>query len=253
MHYYQFNVGDYASHTRHLSLMEDLAYRRLLDLAYTTEKPLANDAHALSRIVGMRDYQSEIEDVLKEFFELVSEGWIHNRVLKEMEAAGGRKDKAKLAANVRWDSYKHNQAMLANAPSIEKDTPSIENDAKNAPSMKNDATQDTRHNTHKSKAIVASDAGRLCPHEKIIEIYHSALPVLPAVRVWTEPRKKKLSARWREDVKRQSLDYWTRFFEYVAKSDFLCGRTPKPFTCDLEWLVTSANFVKIIEGKYENK
>jgi len=34
MHYYQFNIGDYASHTRHLSDLEDLAYRRLLDAYY---------------------------------------------------------------------------------------------------------------------------------------------------------------------------------------------------------------------------
>ncbi|NDH69342.1 MAG: DUF1376 domain-containing protein, partial [Gammaproteobacteria bacterium] len=31
MHYYQFHIGDYKSHTHHLSLLEDLAYRRLLD------------------------------------------------------------------------------------------------------------------------------------------------------------------------------------------------------------------------------
>jgi len=39
MHYFNFNIGDYASHTRHLSLMEDLAYRRLIDAYYLAEKP----------------------------------------------------------------------------------------------------------------------------------------------------------------------------------------------------------------------
>lgn len=28
MHYYNFHIGDYASHTRHLSPIEDIAYRR---------------------------------------------------------------------------------------------------------------------------------------------------------------------------------------------------------------------------------
>ena len=39
MHFYSFNIGDYASHTRHLTPMEDLAYRRLLDIYYLHEQP----------------------------------------------------------------------------------------------------------------------------------------------------------------------------------------------------------------------
>lgn len=102
-----------------------------------------------------------------------------------------------------------------------------------------------------NKTIVPSDAGRpVCPHEKIIELYHQHLPTMPAVRVWTEARKKKLLARWREDVERQDLNYWDRFFAYASKSDFLCGRTANPFTCDLEWMLNASNFVKILEGKY---
>ena len=142
MHYYKFNIGDYASHTRHLSLMEDLAYRRLLDVAYTSEKPLSKDTHALSRLIGMREYQSEIEDVLKEFFEEVEEGWIHGRVLKEIEEASGRSDKAKVAAKARWESKRNADAMQVQCSS---DATSIEN---NASSIKNDATHYPLHKTH---------------------------------------------------------------------------------------------------------
>lgn len=134
MHYYKFNIGDYASHTRHLSPLEDIAYRRLLDIAYTTEQPLINDIHALSRLVNMREYQQEIKDVLQEFFTSVDEGWVHGRVLREMEEAGGRKSKAKEAATIRWERQKHAQLMLTQCLS---DAPSINN---NAPSTKNDAT-----------------------------------------------------------------------------------------------------------------
>lgn len=134
MHYYKFNIGDYASHTRHLSLMEDLAYRRLLDLAYSCEQPLQKDVHALSRLIGMRDYQSEIQDVLKEFFTEVEEGFVHGRVLAEMDEAGGRTSKAKVAAEARWKRIRDAKAMLEQCSS---DASSIK---KNAPSTKNDAT-----------------------------------------------------------------------------------------------------------------
>ena len=37
MNYYPFHLGDYAARTAHLEPMEDLAYRRLLDLYYLGE------------------------------------------------------------------------------------------------------------------------------------------------------------------------------------------------------------------------
>lgn len=242
MHYYKFNVGDYASHTGHLSLMEDLVYRRLLDAAYTSEKPLPKDIHALSRLIRMRDYQSEVEDVLKEFFEEVDEGWIHGRVLKEMEEASGRSDKAKVAAKSRWEKKKNAHAMLEQCLG---DATSIEN---NAPSTKNDATQDPLHKTQDPLPIRAQ-----CPHEQIISLYHEILPELPSVKVWNEKRRRLLQTRWREDEKRQNVDYWKRLFMYISKSDFLMGRTNSGWQTSLEWMLNQTNFIKIIEGTYENR
>lgn len=96
-----------------------------------------------------------------------------------------------------------------------------------------------------------------CPHEQIIAAYHELLPTGRRVKVWNETRRAKLRARWREDKKRQSLEWWWKFFAYIAESDFLTGRTSTPgrhpFEIDLEWIVAPANFVKIVEGKFENK
>ena len=50
MNYYPFHIGDYATATRHLSWDEDMAYRRLLDVYYTTEKPLPNDLRSVWRL-----------------------------------------------------------------------------------------------------------------------------------------------------------------------------------------------------------
>lgn len=84
MHYYQFNIGDYASHTRHLDLLEDLAYRRLLDLYYLHEKPLSNDASVVAKQIGMRDHAALVRDVLNEFFEHTEEGYASSRADKEI-------------------------------------------------------------------------------------------------------------------------------------------------------------------------
>ena len=67
MHYYQFNIGDYAKKTQHLTNDEDLAYRRALDLYYDTENPLVlNNIPLLAR--RLRVNQKALENVLAEFF-----------------------------------------------------------------------------------------------------------------------------------------------------------------------------------------
>jgi len=84
MHYYQFNIGDYASHTRHLSIIEDIAYRRLLDLYYLHERPLGDCSANVARLIGMSAYQEEVETVLIEYFEHVDGGYINARADKEI-------------------------------------------------------------------------------------------------------------------------------------------------------------------------
>ena len=85
MHYYSFNIGDYASHTRHLSEMEDLAYRRLLDLYYLHEKPLNECSTTVSRLINMRKHEKDVQAVLEEFFTYVEgRGWTHSRADQEI-------------------------------------------------------------------------------------------------------------------------------------------------------------------------
>ena len=55
MNYYPFNVGDYAAHTAHLDMLEDLAYRRMLDLYYRTEQALPSDWRQIARLIRMDD------------------------------------------------------------------------------------------------------------------------------------------------------------------------------------------------------
>ena len=84
MHYYQFNIGDYASHTRHLTAIEDLAYRRLLDAYYLQERPLNTGIPAVARQINLRDYEADVQAVLEEFFELTEAGWVNRRADQEI-------------------------------------------------------------------------------------------------------------------------------------------------------------------------
>ena len=115
MHYYQFNIGDYQSHTAHLTDLEDLAYRRMLDWCYLHEKPLPLDADEIARLVRMRTHSDCIAVVLREYFQQVQDGWISARVLLEMGRVGLKSDKARASAKARWDANAKRTQSESNA------------------------------------------------------------------------------------------------------------------------------------------
>ena len=107
MHYYQFNIGDYHSHTSRLSLLEDLAYRRLIDLYYLNERPLNGCLADVAREIGMMENQPEIEYVLGKYFYLDGDSWANKRADKEIAAY---RKKRKQASDAGKASAKARQA-----------------------------------------------------------------------------------------------------------------------------------------------
>ena len=97
-----------------------------------------------------------------------------------------------------------------------------------------------------------------CPHQMIIELYHTILPELPRVEVWNNKRSSMLRQRWNEDERRKNLSWWEKYFKRVKASDFLTGKVENrkgisPFLADLEWLIRPSNLPKVIEGRYDNR
>jgi len=105
MHYYQFNIGDYASHTAHLDPLEDIAYRRMLDYCYLNECGLPETVQDIARVIRMRTHSDCIAIVLQEYFHLHSDGtWRNKRVEGEIAAFKGKSAKASEAARKRWEN-----------------------------------------------------------------------------------------------------------------------------------------------------
>lgn len=99
---FQFHIRDYIAKTRHLTLIEDLAYRRLIDAYYTEEAPLPADVQACARLIAMRDHQPEVESVLREFFLLTDGGWTNARCDYEIARYREIGSVRKRAAGLRW-------------------------------------------------------------------------------------------------------------------------------------------------------
>jgi uncharacterized protein YdaU (DUF1376 family) len=77
MIWYKFHIGDYLTHTVHLSDAEDLAYRRLLDLYYMSEKAIPLDTESVARKIRLD--LDITESVLNEFFEHTENGYYNHR------------------------------------------------------------------------------------------------------------------------------------------------------------------------------
>jgi uncharacterized protein YdaU (DUF1376 family) len=247
MFFYQFNIGDYQSHTSHLSDLEDLAYRRMLDWCYLHERPLPKNLEQIARLIRMPTHCECIATVLQEYFKEQKDGFVSDRVLFEISRTKEKAEKARSSARKRWDANALPTQSESNAIPIYQDT--------NIPIPKDEI----RHPLDTSRHRLP------CQHQKVIDLYHQLLPNHQKVEVWHKTRQGLLKTRWAEIedeifkekgsvTEEEVLDWWTRFFGYIGKSKFLTGKTftkeRRPFMADLEWIVRPTNFTKIIERKY---
>ena len=109
MHYYQFHIGDYKSHTHHLSLMEDLAYRRLLDFYFLHEQPIKH--RDIARQIGMREHEEDVMTVLNEFFISTEDGFVSPRADKEIKQYKEFAEAGKRGAAKRWGIPPNGEAI----------------------------------------------------------------------------------------------------------------------------------------------
>lgn len=117
MHYYQFNIGDYSSHTKHLTPLEDICYRRLLDWYYLHEKPIPKDINMVARMLMLNGCLTEVEQVLKEFFVQSKTGWINPRADKEIDAYHNKVLSSSKAGKISAEKRKAYKQQTLNEPS----------------------------------------------------------------------------------------------------------------------------------------
>lgn len=87
------------------------------------------------------------------------------------------------------------------------------------------------------------------PYKEIVDKYNNILgEKLPKVTALTDKRKKAINAR----VKEFGLDSIDKVFNYAYNSPFLTGTNDKNWKCNFDWIFTPSNYVKILEGNYNN-
>lgn len=110
-----------------------------------------------------------------------------------------------------------------------------------------------RHISRKDKEIDSlpeSPVGEAeVPASKIIDQYNQICKNLQPVKILTEKRRKALNARIRE----HGYEKVIQVLENASKSSFLAGQNQRGWTADFDWLIKPENFVKTLEGKYDDK
>ena len=160
MHFYQFHIGDYKSHTHHLSLIEDLAFRRLLDHYYLHEAPIKQ--RDIARQIGMRDNEQEVLTVLNEFFVSTEQGFINPRADEEVSKYRKFSEDGKKGAAKRWH----------------KDSNGGVNSPPNATPI---ATNNQEPITNNHKPIKERATSVACPHDVSPQVWQD----------WLQLRKSK--------------------------------------------------------------
>lgn len=85
-----------------------------------------------------------------------------------------------------------------------------------------------------------------------VEIYNKAAKRVgwPECQSHSPARKAAFKSRL---VECGGMEGWRVAIEKAASSDFLTGKTERPFKANFDFIVKSANFNKIMEGNYENR
>ena len=258
MHYYGFNIGDYRRDTGHLSTLEHGIYRQLLDWCYLEETPIPEETQVVMRRLRLvsKSEQQSLLNVLSDFFDLRDDGYHQLRCEAEIQhyhrKAGVNKTNGKLGGRPK----KTQPVILANPTESEsKANKTLTQEPNNPITNINTGT-----NVPVGKAALPA-----CELQSVVDLYHEALPELPAVRLMNDSRKRAISSMWKFVLTSKKSDNTPRattgdeakewlkgYFLRARENDFLMGRSSKAsghegWVCDFDFLLSEKGKKQVIE------
>jgi len=115
--------------------------------------------------------------------------------------------------------------------------------------LSSDETDDTRLTEDSLNNDDNEIISAITPKE-VVELYNSICVSLPKVVTISEKRRKQIKALLKKIRDRTEIEI---VFRKAEESDFLSGRSGKWNGCNFDWLINYNNFLKVLEGTYDNK
>lgn len=108
---------------------------------------------------------------------------------------------------------------------------------------------DKQPTTNNNKENKKNEENEIINYNGIVENFHLYCDRMAKVSKLSEERKKHISARFKEF----KYDVIIDVLKKAGKSDFLSGKNGNCWKADFDWIFNPTNFLKIMEGKYDNK
>ena len=107
------------------------------------------------------------------------------------------------------------------------------------------------NNNNSNELLLSSGDDTNTTVKTVVEHYHARCPSLQRVKELTPSRRQVINARMKELKTLEALD---SFLDTVERSDFITGRDGKwQGKRGIDWIFKQQNFVKILEGNYNNR
>jgi len=228
-------------------MLQHGAYTLLIDACYDRETfPTLEQALEWTWASNEAEVEA-VKFVLNRFFKLDKDGcYVQDRILEELLNYHKNADTNKRIAIER--ETKRKQKSTKREQTVDE-----------APPNQEPLTNNQEPYLEVAKATRPRQAGTPpAPVEQIVEMYNTMLPMLSAVTVVNDSRRRAISSRWREVVtadkldREKGLEFFQWFFDMVSKSKFLTGRV-KDWKADIDFLFNASKFPRIVEGTYHKE
>jgi uncharacterized protein YdaU (DUF1376 family) len=237
MNYYRRYSGDYLRDTSRLNLTEHGAYTLMMDYYYAEEKPLPLDHEELFTMVrAMRqEDRAAVEKVLGLYFTRRVDGYHQKRIDHEIEISKSARTNGKNGGRPKTtkatEPVTEQLTGTVTEPVTGKGTTGNTGDAGGEggglghPPTTN--LQPPASNPQPPPKESPAEAGApAVPFQSIVDLFNEHMVHLPKVREITAKRKNAMRGAWQAGKARQSMRFWTAYFEECSEDAFLNGTGP---------------------------
>lgn len=151
-----------------------------------------------------------------------------------------------------WNCHQQVRNQKSKYPEPPTENPvdnSIDSNRNQLKSIDSKCTRNPIQSESKSYSESESESNARTHAGEIVDLYHEYCPMMTRVMDLSKKRRDRIKAL----LQKYSLDEFKSVFFKAGVSDFISGRNGKWPGCNFDWLINGENFLKVLEGTYDNK
>jgi len=180
-----------------------------------------------------------------ELFQIDEEKFWSETAISRLKLRMEKSEKARASVLERWDKYKRNTDVVR--PNNERYTRKGKTSTVKERKGKNSTVKERKGKKKKAEDMRALPETN--SYQTFLDTFHSHCSSLPRVTKLTDQRLSHLRARISDHGEETVRDV----FRIAGQSKFLSGDNQNRWQASFDWIIAPTNFMKILEGNYNNK